>query len=188
MGIIFNRVAGTGHLNYLREAMASLPSLECFGGIPVRNEIRIYERHLGLTVAEEGSLPKRIVDQLALLIEQHIDLDRLLRKTQSKISAPAIETKTRSATDKRPLIAIASDKAFCFYYRDNLQLIEAAGAKLKFFSPMINANPLPEPKAFTWAAGTRSFMQSRFRETAPCGQLYGISLKREAPFTPSAAA
>ena len=38
MGIIFNRVAGTGHLNYLREAMASLPTLECFGGIPVREE------------------------------------------------------------------------------------------------------------------------------------------------------
>ena len=64
-----------------------------------------------MTVAEEGSLPRRIVDQLARLIEEHIDLDRLLGKTQSKISAPAIETKARSATDKRPLIAIASDKA-----------------------------------------------------------------------------
>jgi cobyrinic acid a,c-diamide synthase len=140
MGIIFNRVAGTGHLNYLREAIASLPSFECFGGMPVWDEIKISERHLGLTVAEEGSLPKRIIDQLARLIEQHIDLDRLLGKTQSKISAPAIETKVRSATDKRPLIAIASDKAFCFYYPDNLHLIETAGAKLKFFSPMTNPN------------------------------------------------
>src|SRR4029453_14354485 len=140
MGIIFNRVAGAGHLNYLREAMASLPSLECFGGIPVRNEINIPEGPLGLTVAKEGSLPKSIVDQLARLIEQHIDLDHLLGKTQSKISAPAIETKVRSATDKRPLIAIASDKAFCFYYPDNLHLIETAGANLKFFSPMTNPN------------------------------------------------
>jgi cobyrinic acid a,c-diamide synthase len=140
MGIIFNRVAGTGHLNYLREAMASLPSLECFGGIPVRNEIKISERHLGLTVAEEGSLHKRMINQLARLIEEHIDLDRLLEKTQSKINAPAIETKTRSATNKEPLIAVASDKAFCFYYPDNLQLIEKAGAKLKFFSPMTNPN------------------------------------------------
>ena len=147
MGIIFNRVAGTGHLNYLREAMASLPSLECFGGIPVRDEIKNFRAAPRLDRRRGSSLPKRIVDQLARLIEQHIDLDRLLGKTQSKISAPAIETKTRSATDKVPLIAIASDKAFCFYYPDNLQLIETAGAKLKFFSPMTNPN-LP--------AGTRS--------------------------------
>jgi cobyrinic acid a,c-diamide synthase len=140
MGIIFNRVAGTGHLNYLREAMTSLPMLECFGGIPVRNDINIPERHLGLTVAEDGSLYKRIVDQLARLIGEHIDLDHLLERTQSKISAPAIETKTKSETDKKPLIAVASDKAFCFYYPDNLQLIEKAGAKLKFFSPMTNPN------------------------------------------------
>lgn len=140
IGVIFNRIAGTGHLNYLREAMTSLPMLECFGGIPVRNDINIPERHLGLTVAEDGSLHKHIVDQLARLIEQHIDLDRLLKSTQSKIRSPACETKKNPHTDKDPLIAVASDKAFCFYYPDNLQLIETAGAKLKFFSPMTNPN------------------------------------------------
>jgi len=139
MGVIFNRIAGTGHLNYLKEAMTSLPMLECFGGIPIRNDINIPERHLGLTVAEEGSLHQRMINLLARLIEEHIDLDRLLEKTQSKISAPAIETKTRS-TANDTLIAVASDKAFCFYYPDNLQLIEAAGAKLKRFSPMTDQN------------------------------------------------
>ena len=153
MGVIFNRIAGTGHLNYLREAMASLPMIECFGGIPVRNDINIPERHLGLTVAGEGSLPKRVVNQLARVIEEHIDLDRLLERTQTKISAPAIETKTRSATDKKPLIAVASDKAFCFYYPDNLQLIETAGAKLKFFSPMTNLNLPAETKGIYLGGG-----------------------------------
>ena len=91
-----------------------------------------------MTVAEEGSLPKHIVNQLARLIEEHLDLDRLLESTESKISAPAMETKTRYDGDKQPLIAVASDKAFCFYYPDNLQLIEKTGAKLEFFSPMTN--------------------------------------------------
>src|SRR5262245_1256714 len=136
MGVIFNRIAGTGHLNYLSEAMKSLPTLECFGGIPIRNDIIIPERHLGLTVAEEGSLRKRMISQLASLIEEHIDLDRLLQKTQTKLIAPNIETKTRAAANKNTLIAVGSDRAFCFYYPDNLQLIEKAGAKLKRFSPM----------------------------------------------------
>jgi cobyrinic acid a,c-diamide synthase len=136
MGVIFNRIAGTGHLNYLKDAMTSLPALECFGGIPIRNDIIIPERHLGLNAAEEGFLHKRMINQLAGLIEEHIDLYRLLEKTQSKISVPAIETMTTSSANKNTLIAVASDKAFCFYYPDNLQLIEKAGAKLKRFSPM----------------------------------------------------
>ena len=140
IGVIFNRIAGTAHLNYLREAMTSLPTLECFGGIPIRSDINIPERHLGLTVAEEGSLHKRMINQLARLIEEHIDLNRLLEKTQSKIIAPDIETNKRAAAVKNTLIAVASDKAFCFYYPDNLQLIEKAGAKLKRFSPMTDPN------------------------------------------------
>jgi cobyrinic acid a,c-diamide synthase len=140
MGVIFNRIAGTGHLDYLREAMASSPMLDCFGGIPARNEIKIPERHLGLTVAKEGTLSKRIVDQLARLIEEHIDLNRLLRKMRNSITAPATGTKTNPRSTKTPVVAVASDKAFCFYYPDNLQLIEKAGAKLSFFSPMTHAN------------------------------------------------
>src|SRR5215467_10326609 len=140
IGVIFNRVAGVGHLNYLRDATASLPMLECFGGIPTRNDLKIPERHLGLTVAEEGSLHKRMINQLAQLIEEHIDLNRLLEKTQSKIREPANETKRTSTATNNTLIAVGSDRAFCFYYPDNLQLIEKAGAKLKRFSPMTDPN------------------------------------------------
>jgi cobyrinic acid a,c-diamide synthase len=140
IGIIFNRIAGPGHFDYLSEAMASLPKLECFGGIPTRNEIKIPGRHLGLTVAEEGSLAKRMVNELGRLIEKHIKLDRLLERTQGTVSPPAIETMAKSQSSKAPLIAVASDRAFCFYYPDNLQIIEKAGAKLSFFSPMTDAN------------------------------------------------
>src|SRR5262249_44152278 len=96
MGVIFNRIAGTGHLNYLKEAMTSLPTLECFGEILIGSEITIPGPPLVLTVAEEGFLNKRIINKRARLIEKHIYLNRLLKKPQTKTRGPANETKRTS--------------------------------------------------------------------------------------------
>jgi cobyrinic acid a,c-diamide synthase len=142
IGVIFNRVAGSGHLAYLKEALRALPRTKCFGGIPSENGVRIPERHLGLIVAEERLLTHSFTDRLARFIEAHVDLDRLLESTRIEL-APAGESEFQKLPKDKVPIAVARDPAFCFYYPDNLALIENAGAKIKTFSP-IRDQSLPE--------------------------------------------
>jgi len=136
VGVIFNRIAGPGHLKYLEEAFKSLPDLICFGGIPTDRRVTVPERHLGLTVAEEGWLGKSFIRRLARLIEEHVDLDRLLAHTCIKMIAP-VAAPRKSARGQVP-IAVAQDRAFCFYYPDNLAILKNAGAKIATFSPILD--------------------------------------------------
>jgi cobyrinic acid a,c-diamide synthase len=136
IGVIFNRVAGAGHLRYLRDALKSLREVQCFGGLLRDDKVKIPERHLGLTVAEENVLDPPLVGRLRRLIEDNIDLDRLLRRTRINVSSRETQTTTPSGEHEHVSIAVARDKAFCFYYPDNLESLRSAGAKLELFSPM----------------------------------------------------
>ena len=152
IGVIFNRVAGTGHLQYLREALRSLPGLRCFGGIPIDDRVTIPERHLGLTVAQECFLTNAFINRLGRLIETHIELDRLLACAQIKIRARA-EPRLKKATPDEVPIAVAKDQAFCFYYPDNLELLRNAGARIKNFSPIRDRGLPPGVKGIYLGGG-----------------------------------
>jgi len=78
-GVIFNRIGGQGHLEYLKEAVGtSFPGLAVLGGIPREDAVRIPERHLGLVTADEMGLDREWRERLAELIERRLDLDLLL--------------------------------------------------------------------------------------------------------------
>lgn len=137
-GVIFNRVGGEAHLAFLKEAVESaLPGLPILGGIPRDDEVRIPERHLGLVTADEMGMDQNWRDRLAGLMERHLDLNMLLEKTEypGPLTADSLISGL-PRVDTKPLIAVARDAAYCFYYPDNLELLEQAGARLHFFSPV----------------------------------------------------
>jgi len=144
-GVIFNRIGGPGHLRYLQEALAGTPGVTILGGLPHNNAIAIPERHLGLVTREEHSLTPERIAQLASFVEDNIDLTELLQS--SKIQGLKSRVKRLNSEDFGPWtldfksghrvrFGVARDEAFCFYYPDNLELLEAAGAELVFFSPL----------------------------------------------------
>jgi cobyrinic acid a,c-diamide synthase len=152
-GVIFNRVAGQGHLNYLNEALRSLRGVKCFGGVPPQEQVRIPERHLGLMAAEEDVLDRRFIHRLATLAEDHLDLEGLLKRTRIAVERTQARPQSEPPSNEQVPIAVARDRGFCFYYPDNLELLRAAGAKLELFSPIADHDLPPGTKGVYLGGG-----------------------------------
>ncbi|MGA7874118.1 MAG: cobyrinate a,c-diamide synthase [Desulfoferrobacter sp.] len=143
-GVIFNRIAGEGHLTYLKQAMSvNLPDIDVLGGIPREEAIAIPERHLGLVTADEFKLNRVQQDKLVGLVERYLDIDLLLPKVQF-VSPFSAGERALSELSSAPTIAVARDAAFCFYYPDNFEMLRQAGAKIHYFSPLAGETLPPE--------------------------------------------
>jgi cobyrinic acid a,c-diamide synthase len=132
-GVIFNRIGSATHLDYLQQALSSLKGVRCFGGLPRDQELAIPERHLGLATTEDHPLQEAYLHHLADWLEAHLDLDGLL-KALPLLDLPEEPTPESAPTTVR--LGVARDRAFCFYYPENLELLAGSGAELAFFSPL----------------------------------------------------
>jgi cobyrinic acid a,c-diamide synthase len=120
----------------LKDALAGETGLPVLGYLPSLPDCAIGSRHLGLVTAQEIGDLKQKLDRLGEAAEQCVDIDLLLEIAGA---APPVSGRLPSVeptfTDK-PRIAVAEDAAFCFYYADNLELLERCGAALVPFSPL----------------------------------------------------
>jgi cobyrinic acid a,c-diamide synthase len=134
--VIANRVGGDIHARWIREAIAAHCRASVVGAIAHDQGVALTERHLGLVTAGEGGLTADKRNRLADLVERSVDLDALL-KLAALLRAPDATDSAMTLPGSSPVrIGIARDVAFCFYYRDNLALLEAAGAELVNWSPL----------------------------------------------------
>jgi len=130
-GVIFNRVGGARHVGWLRDAVAGCRA-QSVGAVPWRDELRLPERHLGLVTARERAVEPALIDALATLGEETIDLDACLAMAQSEV-APASPPAPGAV---RARLGVAMDEAFQFYYPENLEALAAAGAAIVPWSPL----------------------------------------------------
>ncbi|MFW6373306.1 MAG: cobyrinate a,c-diamide synthase [Thermodesulfobacteriota bacterium] len=138
-GVVFNQLGSPRHFAYLKEALEDHIRMDCLGGLLREEAIAIPERHLGLVTEDEHGLPPDAVDRLADLIEERIDLENLLARLPNidlKQYPKAQTDFNHAAPSSAVRIGVARDKAFCFYYPDNFDILRSAGAELVFFSPM----------------------------------------------------
>ncbi|QNO13873.1 cobyrinate a,c-diamide synthase [Alkalicella caledoniensis] len=142
-GIIVNKVAGKAHYEMIKEVIERDVKIPCIGFLPSSLNITLKSRHLGLIPPEEIPSLREKVNQLAVEIEKYIDLDLLLDISKAggklddsiKIVSDQLQTYGDNLT-----IGVAKDKAFSFYYEDNLELLRKLGVNLVYFSPLRDKN------------------------------------------------
>jgi len=132
-GVVFNRIGSAAHLEYLNQALSCLEGVRGFGGLPRDQELAIPERHLGLATAEDHPLDEAYLGRLADRLEAHLDLEGLLAALP-RLTLP--EEPALAAASPLVRLGVARDRAFCFYYPENLELLASFGAELVPFSPL----------------------------------------------------
>lgn len=143
-GVLANHVGSEGHARLLQDSLS--PGMAWYGALPRDEAAALPERHLGiLQAAEIADLDERL-DRLA---------DHLARTGAADlpppVAFPAVPQPPFEARLAGRRVAIARDAAFGFIYPANLDVLQALGAELSFFSPLAD-EPLPACDAL-WLPG-----------------------------------
>ena len=141
-GVILNRVSPMLYPR-LKEAIEGETGVTVYGYLPNLPGCALESRHLGLVTAAEVAGLREKLSALAAQAEKSVDIDGLLALAASAPALDAAAPALPPPVEGRPRIAVARDKAFCFYYADGLELLEALGAELAEFSPLAD-EALPE--------------------------------------------
>ena len=164
-GIILNRMS-KGYYETLKPLIEEELQIRLLGFLPEKKELHIESRHLGLFLPDEVSHIKEKLQEASELLSKTVAIDSIKEIAENAEELEFDETLTEEALvdsygdinhekansdlmkgaavwDSRPTIAVARDEAFCFYYADNIHLLEEYGAKITYFSPLRDEK-LPE--------------------------------------------
>lgn len=137
-GVVLNKVAGPRHESKLRAAIERYTDFKVIGAVGRNAALSVSERHLGLTTPSETGGHEARISAIAEAVASGVDLDRvremaLMAMPFGHLPPAAFMSQASSASADRVRIAIARDAAFGFYYPDDLEAFEAAGAELVVF-------------------------------------------------------
>ncbi|RDV84553.1 cobyrinate a,c-diamide synthase [Ammonifex thiophilus] len=176
-GVILNHVARPRHERMLREAIKRFCHLPVLGVFPKCALAAIPDRHLGLVPVGEEEREAEILEVLRELAEKYLDIEGILalarRAAPLAVSLPAGSPAGR----KEVRLGVFRDRAFSFYYPENLEALEAAGAELCFVNALEDDLPPVDglyigggfPEIFAACLEANEGLRRRVREAAEAG-------------------
>lgn len=148
-GVILNRVGSERHAFKVKTAVEKLAKVKVLGVIP-RKSVKMPYRHLGLVSAYERNDMDELLDELAAIVEKYVDVDSVLEIARK---APPLEIgyDYEGEEEKRVKIGVVRDRAFSFYYQDNIDELSKY-AEVVFVDSMTHKR-LPEVDALYIGGG-----------------------------------
>ncbi|MFH1530631.1 MAG: cobyrinate a,c-diamide synthase [Pseudomonadota bacterium] len=136
-GVILNRVGTARQEAIIREVLAAETGIPVLGAIPRISVERLPSRHLGLVTPAEHPDVAGTLEELGDAVDRHVDIDALLNVAGRAEALPGGMGAEEStpAGSQQVRIGVLKDPAFSFYYPENLEALEEAGAALTFISP-----------------------------------------------------
>jgi len=131
-GVVLNHVAGSRHETVTRDAIERACGVPVLGAVPRLDDTTLLPgRHLGLVTPGEHPDAGTLAGRLAALVEGHVDVERVLEISRQ---APSLEPGAPASAPRAAAgactIGYLRDSAFSFYYPENLEALEALGARL----------------------------------------------------------
>jgi cobyrinic acid a,c-diamide synthase len=133
-GVILNRLGGFRHESKLRNVIEHYTDVKVIGAVHNDARLNIDERHLGLVPGHEDNAALAKIEQLCEAVQEQVDLDALIDIAGDASPLPASTlpeiplVEPANKADVR--IGIVKSAAFGFYYPDDLEALEQAGATL----------------------------------------------------------
>lgn len=150
-GIVLNSVSEK-YYNLLKYSIEKNCNIKVFGYIPKNDEISLSSRHLGLVQSMEVLNLNDKIELCGKMVEQYVNVDEIINSMKEfKCNDDNNTYSQLNLKDKNLRIGIAKDKAFNFYYKDNIELLEQIG-EIIYFSPMKDKS-IPENLDFLYLGG-----------------------------------
>jgi cobyrinic acid a,c-diamide synthase len=143
-GLILNKIQNQRHEMKLLKLIKAYINIPVYGLIPENNSIKIEQRHLGISSCMSECEMEEKINNVAIAIEPYIDIKGIIDKaflTINKKSYKPISSERRKIVKKAPenlTVGIFFDRAFNFYYSNNIDLIKKYSKKIIYVSPLSN--------------------------------------------------
>jgi cobyrinic acid a,c-diamide synthase len=152
-GVILNRVGTSRQESVIREAVSAACGVPVLGAIPRLLGEFLPSRHLGLVTAMEHPRAQEALERVAEAVRQHVDIKAVLDIARRAADLEGeVVPPDEPGIAKHVRIGVLRDAAFSFYYPENIEALERAGAELISISPLEDQD-LPDVDALYAGGG-----------------------------------
>lgn len=150
-GILLNRISGILYPRMKELIETELQKrgfqISVVGYVPEEELFRLESRHLGLKLPQEKADIRRQIEQMGERLSQTVDVEKILEiagresENRGNLQLKYAEPQYMQTEYAKPVrVAVAHDEAFCFYYKENMEILRRLGCELVPFSPLKDAH------------------------------------------------